>query len=55
MVAGGIGSITFEIEAPILGRIPFDPMLAALADELELGPGDSGQGSRLRLVKFIQA
>lgn len=26
-----------------------------LADELELGPGSGGQGSRLRFVKFIQA
>jgi serine/threonine-protein kinase RsbW len=30
-------------------------IIRELADELELGPGDSGQGSRLRLVKFIQA
>ncbi len=30
-------------------------IIRALADELELGPGADGQGSRLRLVKFIQA
>ena len=30
-------------------------IIRELADELELGSGDSGQGSRLRLVKFIQA
>jgi serine/threonine-protein kinase RsbW len=30
-------------------------IIRELADELELGPGDDGQGSRLRLVKFIQA
>lgn len=30
-------------------------IIRELADELELGPGESGQGSRLRLVKFIQA
>ena len=30
-------------------------IIRELADELELGPGDSGQGSRLRFVKFIQA
>jgi len=30
-------------------------IIRELADELELGPGDGGQGSRLRLVKFIQA
>lgn len=29
-------------------------IIRELADELELGPGDGGQGSRLRLVKFIQ-
>ena len=30
-------------------------IIRELADELELGPRDGGQGSRLRLVKFIQA
>jgi serine/threonine-protein kinase RsbW len=30
-------------------------IIRELADELELGPGDGGQGSRLRFVKFIQA
>lgn len=30
-------------------------IIRELADELELGPGDSGQGSRLRFVKFTQA
>lgn len=30
-------------------------IIRELADELELGPGAGGQGSRLRLVKFIQA
>jgi serine/threonine-protein kinase RsbW len=30
-------------------------LIRELADELELGPGDGGQGSRLRFVKFIQA
>jgi serine/threonine-protein kinase RsbW len=29
-------------------------IIRELADELELGPGASGKGSRLRLVKFIQ-
>jgi serine/threonine-protein kinase RsbW len=29
-------------------------IIRALADELELGPGRSGKGSRLRFVKFIQ-
>jgi serine/threonine-protein kinase RsbW len=29
-------------------------IIRELADELELGPGDSGRGSRLRFVKFIQ-
>ena len=30
-------------------------IIRELADELELGPGAGGQGSRLRFVKFIQA
>jgi serine/threonine-protein kinase RsbW len=30
-------------------------IIRELADELELGPRDGGQGSRLRFVKFIQA
>ena len=30
-------------------------IIRELADELELGPGDGGRGSRLRFVKFIQA
>ena len=30
-------------------------IIRELADELELGPGDGGQGSRIRFVKFIQA
>ena len=30
-------------------------IIRALADELEVGPGEGGQGSRLRFVKFIQA
>ena len=30
-------------------------IIRELADELELGTGDDGQGSRLRLVKFIEA
>jgi len=30
-------------------------IIRELADELELGPGDGGQGCRLRFVKFIQA
>jgi serine/threonine-protein kinase RsbW len=30
-------------------------IIRELADELEFGPGSRGQGSRLRLVKFIQA
>jgi serine/threonine-protein kinase RsbW len=30
-------------------------IIRELADELELGPREGGQGSRLRLVKFIQA
>jgi anti-sigma regulatory factor (Ser/Thr protein kinase) len=30
-------------------------IIRELADELELGPGASGKGSRLRFVKFIQA
>ncbi len=30
-------------------------IIRELADELELGSGDDGQGSRLRLVKFIEA
>jgi serine/threonine-protein kinase RsbW len=30
-------------------------IIRELADELELGPKGNGQGSRLRLVKFIQA
>lgn len=30
-------------------------IIRELADELELGTKDGGQGSRLRLVKFIQA
>ena len=29
-------------------------IIRELADELELGPGVSGKGSRLRFVKFIQ-
>jgi anti-sigma regulatory factor (Ser/Thr protein kinase) len=29
-------------------------IIRELADELELGPGMSGKGSRLRFVKFIQ-
>lgn len=29
-------------------------IIRELADELEVGPGDGGQGSRLRFVKFIQ-
>jgi serine/threonine-protein kinase RsbW len=29
-------------------------IIRELADELELGPGENGKGSRLRLVKFIQ-
>jgi serine/threonine-protein kinase RsbW len=29
-------------------------IIRALADELEVGPGESGKGSRLRFVKFIQ-
>jgi serine/threonine-protein kinase RsbW len=29
-------------------------IIRELADELELGPGDGGKGSRLRFVKFIQ-
>jgi serine/threonine-protein kinase RsbW len=29
-------------------------IIRELADELELGPGTSGKGSRLRFVKFIQ-
>ncbi len=33
--SGGGEALAQEIEAPILGRIPFDPMLAALADEGE--------------------
>jgi serine/threonine-protein kinase RsbW len=30
-------------------------IIRELADELEVGPGADGQGSRLRFVKFIQA
>lgn len=30
-------------------------IIRELADELEVGPGAGGQGSRLRFVKFIQA
>lgn len=30
-------------------------IIRELSDELELGPREDGQGSRLRLVKFIQA
>jgi serine/threonine-protein kinase RsbW len=30
-------------------------IIRALADELEVGTGEGGQGSRLRFVKFIQA
>ena len=30
-------------------------IIRELADDLELGSGDGGQGSRLRFVKFIQA
>lgn len=30
-------------------------IIKELADELEVGPGPDGQGSRLRFVKFIQA
>jgi serine/threonine-protein kinase RsbW len=30
-------------------------IIRELADELEVGPGNGGQGSRLRFVKFIQA
>jgi serine/threonine-protein kinase RsbW len=30
-------------------------IIRELADELEVGPGEGGQGSRLRLVKFIDA
>ncbi|MGH3118576.1 MAG: ATP-binding protein, partial [Gaiellales bacterium] len=29
-------------------------IIRELADELELGPGANGKGSRLRFVKFIQ-
>lgn len=29
-------------------------IIRQLADEVELGPGESGKGSRLRFVKFIQ-
>jgi len=29
-------------------------IIRELADELELGPGAGGKGSRLRFVKFIQ-
>jgi serine/threonine-protein kinase RsbW len=29
-------------------------IIRELADELELGPGESGKGSRLRFVKFIE-
>jgi serine/threonine-protein kinase RsbW len=29
-------------------------IIRELADELELGPGENGKGSRLRLVKFIR-
>jgi serine/threonine-protein kinase RsbW len=30
-------------------------IIRELADELEVGPGEGGQGSRLRFVKFIEA
>jgi serine/threonine-protein kinase RsbW len=30
-------------------------VIRELADELEVGPGEGGQGSRLRFVKFIEA
>lgn len=30
-------------------------IIRELADELEVGPGEGGQGSRLRFVKFIDA
>lgn len=29
-------------------------IIRELADELEVGPGESGKGSRLRFVKFLQ-
>jgi serine/threonine-protein kinase RsbW len=29
-------------------------IISELADELEVGPGESGKGSRLRFVKFLQ-
>jgi ATP-binding protein involved in chromosome partitioning len=33
--SGGGESLAAEVEAPLLGRIPFDPRLGALADEGE--------------------
>lgn len=48
-------------EPPVIGEDGLNEgglgiaIIRELADELELGPGDGGQGSRLRFVKFIQA
>ena len=47
-------------DTPLVGRDGLNEgglgiaIIRELSDELELGPGDGGQGSRLRLVKFIQ-
>ena len=48
-------------EPPVIGEDGLNEgglgiaIIRELADELELGPGAGGQGSRLRFVKFIQA
>jgi serine/threonine-protein kinase RsbW len=48
-----------ELESSRIGTPPAEgglgiAIIRELADELELGPGASGKGSRLRFVKFIQ-
>lgn len=55
----GDGFSVHEREPMDVGRLTEGGLgiaiIRELADELELGPGDGGQGSRIRFVKFIQA
>ena len=50
--AAGVEPVTAETR-PAEGGLGI-AIIRELADELELGPGASGKGSRLRFVKFIQ-